>query len=230
MFETGFEGHEYATHGGTLFVIRYKEIYYGITCNHVNVKDPFDWGKLVVTDHKFGKRVSGISHFYVTSAYTDLAEETELLDIRIAELDNDKGALFFNDKTYLVDRHTIGGSQVGDQLRVYGCLKHESKIEDEVITPKFCKLGFVDTLDDVIGSDVTVRTATGFYTNPEFKALTGLSGAPVFNETTEKLCGVVVRGGLDGETAKITYVKFLDVMKVLEAIRDDQNLIKYNPI
>jgi hypothetical protein len=41
FFDTGDERWQYATHGGTMFVMLYKGEPYGLTCRHV-LKD-FDW-------------------------------------------------------------------------------------------------------------------------------------------------------------------------------------------
>ena len=35
FFQTEFEGFLYATHGGTLFVVKYRGRHYGLTCHHV---------------------------------------------------------------------------------------------------------------------------------------------------------------------------------------------------
>ena len=35
FFQTEFEDFLYATHGGTLFVVRFRDRLYGITCKHV---------------------------------------------------------------------------------------------------------------------------------------------------------------------------------------------------
>jgi hypothetical protein len=56
FFDTGLPEWQYASHGGTLFVVLYKGKPYGLTCRHV-LKD-FNWAQLVVTDQRFGRRVA----------------------------------------------------------------------------------------------------------------------------------------------------------------------------
>jgi uncharacterized protein (UPF0303 family) len=52
LFDTGLDEWQYATHGGTLFVVMHSGKPYGITCRHV-LQD-FDWRQLVVTDKRNG--------------------------------------------------------------------------------------------------------------------------------------------------------------------------------
>ena len=59
FFDTGLQEWQYATHGGTLFVVNYRGRPYGITCRHV-LKD-FDWRQLVVTNARVGKQIAGIT-------------------------------------------------------------------------------------------------------------------------------------------------------------------------
>src|SRR6266852_9221072 len=48
MFETGLEGWEYATHGGTAFVVNFHGKLFGLTCRHCF--GDFDWRQLSLTE------------------------------------------------------------------------------------------------------------------------------------------------------------------------------------
>ena len=65
LFETGFDGWEYGTHGGTAFVINYEGKVYAVTCQHIR-KD-FQWRQLVVANTKYGEQIAGIHAVYHAS-------------------------------------------------------------------------------------------------------------------------------------------------------------------
>jgi hypothetical protein len=54
FFETEQEGWEYAWHGGTLLVVEFRGVPYGITAKH-NRHD-FSWQQLCVTNQRVGWR------------------------------------------------------------------------------------------------------------------------------------------------------------------------------
>jgi hypothetical protein len=58
VFETGDEAWPYATHGGTAFIVRLVNLFWGLTCKHV-VQD-FEWKQPALTDKKFGKMIAGM--------------------------------------------------------------------------------------------------------------------------------------------------------------------------
>ena len=67
-------------------------------------------------------------------------------------------------------------------------------------------------------SDPTLRQAMAVYEAPQFDSVTGLSGAPVFNEGSHQLCGMVVRGGMEGDVCAIHYIDVFDILRLLGAV------------
>lgn len=54
----------------------------------------------------------------------------------------------------------------------------------------------------------------------EFTSVTGISGLPVFNKTANALCGMVIRGGMNGPACTIYYVDVFDIVRLLEAVSE----------
>lgn len=222
MFETGYEGWEYATDGGTLFVVNLGGKLLALTCGHV-LKD-FDPKTLCVTNARFGTHVAGFQALRRIKAATPDATETEATDVVVVEL-SDVDPVFFTDPAYVIDAGTIAQSREGDRLIVYGTLKAESEITDQLIKPVFAEL---EVLDQGLSSfDPTLRKAGGSFANPEFSAVTGLSGAPVFNKASGKLCGMVTRGNMTGTECTLWYVDMVDVSQFLAAIAEGRDNIFY---
>jgi hypothetical protein len=224
FFETGYEGWEYGSDGGTSFVINYSGNIYALTAKHV-VKN-FKWEQLVITKKKVGKEgedVAKISAVFYPSLPIKAAEGTDVVDIAVIELTNDVN--FFKDSAYIVDDKTIGTSKVGDKLYVSGSLKEKSSYLGE-IEPGFCQLDFIDNGASKWG-DAFVREATAKYDNPPFESLDGLSGSPVFNVTQNKLSGMAIRGKLDKQSAQLFYIDIFDIYKVLESIKSGNLKAEY---
>lgn len=224
MFETGVEGWEYATHGGTAFVICFHGHYFGITCKHV--LGDFGWRQIALTDAKFGQEIAGLQSIFYPSDPTGAAEGSDILDIAVVQFAADNDASFFKDCAYIIDGGTVGKSEVDDQLQVSGVLKDQSVIGDNVIAPVFGLLEFTDRGSTL--PDPTLREAAAHFEDPDFERLTGLSGSPVFNVTRRRLCGVVARGNLNEGAAVIWYIDFYDVMQILVAILDGSLRTQYN--
>jgi hypothetical protein len=141
FFQTGVEGCEYATHGGTLFVVSYNGKVYGVTCRHV-LQD-FEWCQLVVTDQRFGTRAAGLKFVCYPSSPCDSAVGTDIEDLAVIEFADGFGPEFFVDKAYVIDAQTVRTSSIGDDLLVAGVLKAATEIERASINPQFCLLGFM---------------------------------------------------------------------------------------
>jgi hypothetical protein len=214
MFETDFEEWQYATHGGTMFIVNYAGRLFGVTCAHV--RRDFPWRQLAITDVKFGRGIAGLKGVYCPSQPFGDAEGSDVLDLAVIEFADDVGPDFFRDGAYILDKGTIGSSKSGDKLLVNGALKAESKILDEIIAPVFGLLEFEDGGPGP--HDLVTRLATGRFTNPEFEGLTGLSGSPVFNVTNSCLAGVMVRGSLKDGTATMRYIDVAHLEALLAAI------------
>jgi hypothetical protein len=223
LFETGFEGWEYATHGGTMFIVNYEGRVYGVTCAHV-LKD-FSWNQLVVTDRKTGSKRAGLKTVGYPSSPRGAAVDTDILDVAVIEFADDVGADFFCDTAYIIDEKTARTSSIGDNLRVAGVMKTGTKIDDRTIAPQFCVLEFSD--QGALSGDPTLRQAIGKYAAPPFGDIVGISGSPVFNITANALCGMVVRGGMQEDTCTISYIDIFDIQKLIHAIHGEKSETDY---
>jgi hypothetical protein len=83
-------------------------------------------------------------------------------------------------------------------------------------------------MDTGPSSDPTLRQAAALYEAPQFDSVKGLSGAPVFNETSQRLCGMVVRGGIEGDVCIIRYIDVFDIIRLLEAVIAGHENTDYN--
>jgi Trypsin-like peptidase domain len=215
FYETGNQHWRHATHGGTAFVVVFRGRPYAFTCNHV-LQD-FEWRQLVITNTKFGRQIAGLQSVSCATQPHDAAAGTDINDIVVIEFASSVAATFFKDTAYILDNSTTTASQPGDQLYVAGALKEKVDIGD-TITSGFCSLEFVDGGAD--SSDPTLRQAHAEYVNPKFSSISGLSGAPVYNASANALCGMVVRGGMQGSACTIRYFDIFDMMQLLAGVHE----------
>jgi len=213
MFETGVEGYEYATHGGTMFIVNFHGRPFGLTCAHV--KGDFEWRHLVVADTKRGRNVAGLSAVYRPSRPASDAIGSDILDLAVVEFSPDIDLAFFNESTYILEIGTISTASLGDSLLVYGALKAESSIL-ETIAPVFALLEFRDNGPYLY--DPVLRRAVAKYKNRDFDGLGGISGSPVFNKTNGTLSGMTIRGSIMDDIANVLYIDISHIRILLENI------------
>ncbi len=142
FFETDYEGFDYATSGGTVFLVALNGKPYAITATHV--RQTFEWRRLCVTDEKHGREIAGLNAVSRATNLVGDAEGTDIGDISIIEFSDGIGADFFKNGIYPLDDDTTGRSETGDALIAYGLPKELSTIEDQTIKPVFAELGFED--------------------------------------------------------------------------------------
>jgi hypothetical protein len=207
FFDTGDGQWQYATHGGTMFIVLYKSRPYGLTCRQV-LKD-FDWHQSVVTDQRFGTQIAGLRSVAYPSQPKDAAIDTDLLDVAVIQFIDDVDATFFKDTAYILDEKTMATSNVNDTLHVAGALKTKSEITEHTIAPIYCLLEMIDETPS--SNDSTLRRAVGKFDKPEFTDVLGLSGSPVFDVTQRALCGMVVRGAMIADVCTLWYVDIFDI-------------------
>jgi hypothetical protein len=218
FFDTGNEYWQYATHGGTMFIVLYKGKPYGLTCGHV-LKD-FSWHQLVVTDGRVGKKIAGLRSVAYPGKPNEAATGTDVLDIAVIVFANDVGASFFEDPAYILDEKTMTASRTGDTVHVAGALKAKSEITEDTIAPVYCLLEMTDDTRSM--HDPTLRRALGKFEEPEFADVVGLSGSPVFNVTRRAISGIVVRGGLSADVCTLWYVDMFDIVQLLETVHANE--------
>ncbi len=223
FFDTDNEQWQYATHGGTMFVVFYKSKPYGLTCRHV-LKD-FEWRQLVVTDKRHGRQIAGLRSIAYPSQPKDAAVDTDLLDVAVIRFSDDVDASFFKDAAYILDEKTMATSKVTDTLHIAGALKTTSEITEESIAPSYCLLEMVD--ETLASNDPTLRLAVANFEKPEFTDVMALSGSPVFNVTQRVLCGMVVRGTMDADACTLRYVDIFDIAQFLAVVHEGRSETYY---
>lgn len=218
FFQTELEEFLYATHGGTMFVVRFRDRLYGLTCKHVFRE--FEPSKLFIADEKQAKKGSKpapIKTLCYPSSPIDEAEGTDVDDICVIEFDDDIAPDFFKGGEYNIDEHTVATSQVGHALLVAGVLKEKSQIDPPDIAIGYCRLEFQDVGP---ASDPFLRHAIAQFLNPEFSSIVGISGSPVFDRVSNALCGMVIRGGMTGSKCEIRYIDIFDIVRLLESVSE----------
>ncbi len=232
FFDTGEEGWRYATYAGVLFLVSYNGTVYGVTAKHVF--QDFNWRQLVVTKQKFGEQgemVAELDTLAYPTALEGAAEGSDIGDIAIIKFSPRCQSDFFLETAYLIDPGTIALSRSGDLLTVYGSLKSQSSTDEEgVVTPRFCT--FTELTDEGLSDgNPTLRRATITFSDEiEFDSITGISGGAVFNQTQEKLCGMVVRGGLSGYQGTVWYLDISDIVYFIRGIDGGHERVGYERI
>jgi hypothetical protein len=226
IFETGYKEWPYATNGGTLFLATFRGRVFGMTCRHV--LDGFDWRQLRVTEAKFGKMFAPIRGLVYPSGPKGEAVDTDILDIALIEFAAEVGPDFFPDPPYVLDAGTCGSASDGDVLYVNGALKEKSDLSGMPISPVFCRLEFVDR--GAASADPILRQAYAEFANPEFTEITGLSGSPVFDATSNKLVGMAVRGALTGKRCTLWYIDMFDILTFVTAVAEGREATDYTKV
>jgi len=226
FFQTEFEEFLYATHGGTLFLVQLEGRVYGLTCKHVF--GDFDHGSLFVPNAKFPKKGSApakIAGFHFASAPIGFAVESDLLDLCVIEFDGSVGPGFFGGTAYRIESDSVGTSVPGHPLVIAGVLKEKSQIVPGDISIGYCRLEYMDFGPQ--SHDITLRVGEAEFPVPGFTQVTGISGSPVFDLAKEVLCGMVVRGSMNGRRSTIRYIDIADVLHFLRGAAGQQKRTYY---
>lgn len=223
LFETGYEGWEYSTNGGTVFLVAYEGKPYAITARHV--AHTYDWKTLCVMDRKSGSEIAGLKAVSFANGLFGDAEGTDFGDVVVVEFSPDIDSAFFGGDIYPLDETTTSRADTGDALLAYCVPKEKTEIKDGVIRPTFAALGFVD--DGPHAHDAFLRTCFARWAEPGLTSLSGLSGSPVFNSTKGVLCGVMVRGGIQGRDATGKYLDIDDVLRLVRCVHQGETATNY---
>jgi hypothetical protein len=216
LFQTELEEFLYATHGGTLFVVRFNGRLYGVTCKHVFRE--FGPNRIFIANEKQaqkGSKPAPVKTLCFPSSPRDGAVETDVEDICVIEFEDDIASDFFKGSGYSLNERPFGTSRFGNELLVSGVLKEKTHIDPPDITIGYCRLEFRDF---GATSDSFLRLARAEFWKPQFGSITGISGSPVFDRTANALCGMVIRGGMNGTMCEIRYVDIADIAHLLEAV------------
>jgi hypothetical protein len=215
LFYTDIDDFRYATHGGTAFVVTYKDRPYALTCKHV-FKD-FQEGQLTIFGAQYpmkGDKSAKIKTVCYPSSPRDSAADSDVTDFCLIEFDAGVTTQFFAPSVYPLSEFSTCSSGVGDRLLIFGALKEKTRI-----TPPNVVVGYgrLEAGDAGRSSDPFLRKATAQYLGQEFSTVTGISGAPVFNVTRNALCGMVVRGGLRAGRLRLHYAEAFDLLRFVES-------------
>ncbi len=226
MFQTDIEECQYATEGGTLFLVNYHNRIYGVTAKHV-VKG-FELGDLILTGKKRpqkGDEPAAIRGMYFPNAPQGAAVGSDVLDICVVEFRPEINPAFFSDPPYIVDDNTVCTSFDGHRLLVSGCLKDQSAIVEPDIIAGFAILEYQDA--GVANFDPMLRSAVAEFARPAFSRVTGLSGAPVYDMTANALCGMVVRGSMAHRKSVIHFLDAFHIVEMLKAVERGNGSTSY---
>lgn len=230
LFQTDLDDFQYATHGGTVFVVEYKGRPYGITCKHV--LEDFNYDGLVVMgsfDFRKGDKAAQIDGYYMQrggALATDATAGSDVQDICIVVFAEETDLSFFGSDIYEVNERTVHSSQMGNELHVSGFLKDKTTIAPPTIRAGHALLQLRDAGSS--GFDPFLRRAHALFGELQFDSLTGLSGAPAFNVTEAALCGMVVRAGLTGQTCWLYFLDIYDIVQMLEVASTRSATIRYD--
>ena len=157
FFQTDLEEFLYATHGGTMFVVRYHRRLYGLTCKHVLRE--FQPNQIFIADEKQAKQGSKpapVKTLCFPSSPRDGAVETDIEDVCVIEFEDGIAPDFFRESEYSLDDRPFGTSEVGNRLILSGVLKEKTNIDPPDITMGYCRL---ECHDAGATSDPFVRRA-----------------------------------------------------------------------
>ena len=133
LFYTGIDEFRYATHGGTAFVVSYKDRPYAVTCRHV-FKD-FDEGQLTLFGAQFpkkGDKSAKIRGAYYPSSPRASAVDSDVTDFCLIEFETNVTTDFFGGNAYPLNDQTICSSAAGDRLLIFGALKEKTVIDPHI--------------------------------------------------------------------------------------------------
>jgi hypothetical protein len=223
LYQTDCEEWPYS-HGGSLFVVNFGGRCYGLTCRHVIGDEGAS--QLFVAPSPvlaIGMRPASIER---VARIDD--PESELQDIALICFSDEIGPEFFGGTAYVIGPGTAGTSDTAHILKVYGFLSTKTLVdcEAESITGGYCDLQFHDVGPRSL--DPFLRQALATYAGHNFYSLDGISGAPVFDETKGRLCGMVVRAGLnDLGNAILWYIDIFHIIKLVEAVHAGSSKLSF---
>ena len=224
LFYTGIEEYRYATHGGTAFVVSYQGRPYAVTCRHVF--QDFDEGQLTFFGAEFpqkGDKSAKMRGVYYPSSPRASAVDSDVTDFCLIEFEANVTTDFFGGTAYPLGESTICSSAAGDRLLIFGALKEKTVI-DQAITVGRCRL---EASDAGPSSDPFLRKGAAQYLGHEFSTVTGISGAPVFNLSHNRLCGMIIRGGLGAGRLNVHYAGASDILRFAEAVFERRQSLFY---
>lgn len=157
LFKTNLDYWPFATNGGTLFLIEYRDSIYGVTCQHTLKGFSENLDQLVVYGSRHpskGDLPAPISQFCFVLSPIEEAQGTNITDLCLIEFRKPLCRRWFKDRPYTIGTGTISQSDKGDALLVFGCPKDKLIIDGSNITIGYATLEFLDQ-----GQEITTASA-----------------------------------------------------------------------
>jgi hypothetical protein len=216
LYDTGITDFQYATHGGTLFLVVYESRVCALTCAHVF--GDFDSETLLVPADQIpeeGAPAVTPQGRYVSVNLQGAAEGSDIQDISVLDFPGQATIEFFKNNPFAISEESAGRSDDGHNLVIFGVLKEKTHIDPPDVVIGYTLLEFVDR--GPMNADNVLRIAEGAFDNPEITDITGISGSPVFDRDTGKLCGMVARGKVQDQKAIIYFIDILHILAFLKS-------------
>ena len=216
LYDTGLEDFQYATHGGTLFLVVYEGRVCALTCAHVY--GDFDPEKILVPGDQIpeeGASAVTPQGRYVSVNPQGAVEGSDIMDISVLDFPEQATPTFFKNTPFPISEGSAGRSDAGHNLAVFGVLKEKTHIDPPDVVIGYTLLEFVDR--GPMNADNCLRVAEGDFDNPAITDITGISGSPVFDQNTGKLCGMVARGKVQDQKSIIYFIDILDILAFLKS-------------
>jgi hypothetical protein len=214
LYQTDCEEWPYS-HGGSLFLVTFDRRCYGVTCSHVLGDEGINY-LFVAPRHVLA---AGMVPADIKKIAKIKAQGSDLQDIAIICFSEDMDPEFFGGTAYVIGPDTVGTSDSAHRLKVHGFLSTKTFVDCEAksITGGYCDLQFTNLGET--SSDPFLRQAIASYADHNISSLDGISGAPVFDETAGRLCGMVARAGLNKNgNATIWYIDICYIVKFIAAL------------
>jgi hypothetical protein len=234
IFATDEPGFPIASIGGTIFLTWYKEKLFGVSARHILGRPMFEPNTLIAHERNREPRgekleVLGASTLGTPSVETDQGAD-DALDLVIWEFASKRHKQV---QAYHWDVETICEATHKSVLLVVGYLIDKSEITPlDAITSRadaqVCKFAFRHLRTR--GDDQSSMRAIADFSKTEAKQFgnfRGLSGAPVFDTEKDRICGMVLRGGIDQSTgiAQIYFMSALYIDRCLASVyRNDPKI------
>jgi hypothetical protein len=138
-----------------------------------------------------------------------------LADLCVIEFADDLAPDFFGGTEYVIEDTTVGTSKKGNDLFAIGISKDSSVL----LQGGNFSLCMLPLRDQGRTTDPLLRLATAGYGEAAFETITGMSGAPVFDLTANRLCGMVMRGSFKDGLCRVRYANIDDIIVLLEVVR-----------
>ena len=227
IFNTNNTDTPIATQGGTALIIQYGNKYLALTAAHT-IRDGFNTSDLWLPC----RHTYDATHFLKPKRSFALNEGDAILgdlsDIIFIELEPEHSEI----DCYVWDSRSVSDASKNDQVTVIGYLKASSNISYDVklgavhvgalaVTQPAVIQGYVDPMPDTDETLIRARSQVKSEEQVSFEQrigdAKGLSGAPVYNDERNALCGIVTRAGYNKDSGFFSF-HFVSASLIDEAL------------